>query len=258
MATPRNYQDPIFTGTKSVIVKYADDKQAKISWGKGDTDTKRAFILAAPGGGAIFPGLDWYAKRFTEVGYVFAEFEPGNGSEFEQIAHGGCANRFFHKNHNEYGITGSKFFGFGVSLGGSNLWAQNISITKILTDPKFSSPVNALYPKAKMVLRGSASMSGSVTDNIYKLIDESCVPHLDSHGDKDEVLPIEKSQDAIDQMNLMDVMDGKTVIEVKSRLDTYPGATHGLDGLHEIIVGKILIFYAGLMGIKPVAVPAIT
>lgn len=260
MATAkRNYQTVIFNKHTSTRVTYrpADNSVSPpipsldaIIYtpvhddGSPDTETKRAFVMLKGGGGSVFPSMEWVATPLCNVGYVCAEFDTGSSTnEFDVIAHAGCFNRFMHSKHKIYGIIGSKFFGDGDSLGGATMWAQNICLDVILTDPRFANPVNDLYPNAKMNLLGSASMPGSVDDIIFRLINATSVAHLDSHGDRDTVLPIAGAQAAIDQMNKFGV---------KSRLDVYPGAGHGLDGLHDIIIQTHIIWFAALMNIPPI------
>lgn len=251
----RNYQDIIFKETGTLTGTYADGKKFILTFPEGDTEERRAFVMLLPGGGGLLGSMKWVADKLCPLGYVCAEFDPGTGDEFSQIAYAGCFDRFLHANHNDYGIVGKKGFGFGVSIGGATLWGLNICADVILTDPKFKSPANDFYPKAKMGLLGSASMPGGVDDIIYKYIDSGCVAHLDSHGDKDDILSIAKSQSAITQMNLMHPFFG-AIGTSASRLDTYPGATHSLDGLHDIIISKTVAFFAQLMGLP--IVPATT
>jgi dienelactone hydrolase len=251
----RNYQDIIFKDMDSVSVDYipADPassvpaRQALIYTPKGDIQTRRAFVIGLHPGGSDLTTMKQWASDYTSRGYVYASIDYGEtGGDFDlnaqiaAIVNTGCFLRWAHVNRDKYGIAGGKIFIHGVSAGGITAWQTNISLP--LTDPMFKSTINDLYKKTKMKLLGSASMPGGVNDTIVKLINSGNVVHNDSHGDKDPILPLSKSQAAVDQSNR---------VGVKSTLTIYPGADHSLAGLHDMILADVLIKFAGLMGIPP-------
>lgn len=248
----RNYQTPIFTEVDLEEVEYIPEsdfskrKLANIYTPRGDREVNRACVVGLYGGGGDMFSLRQWANDFTSRGYVFCvptyRDSVGDFDEAEQILaviYDACFNRYLHKNHNKFGIKGSKFFGMGVSAGGLTTWQNNVALHKIFTDVRFASPVNDLYKNAKMVIKGSASMPGGCSPLFSRLISAEAKSHQDHHGTFDPIFLIQPAKDAIAAMN---------GVGVRSDLHEY-NANHAIAQFHDLILDRTLKHFATLLGI---------